>query len=74
MTTEFFAKMQRLNLFIRHKATGDADTLASRLDVHRSTVYHNLKLLRNLGAEISYDRERQTYYYTNGFDLKNYFS
>jgi predicted DNA-binding transcriptional regulator YafY len=74
MTTEFLTQLQRLNLFLRRKATGDADTLASYLDIHRSTVYRNFKLLRKLGAEIDYDRNRQTYYYANGFDLKDFFS
>lgn len=63
-------RIKRLHALIRHKATGTPKDLADRMDVSRSTLFRHLDDLRSLGAPIAYEKDRQTYYYEEPFDLK----
>lgn len=63
-------RLKRLDSFIRRKATGKPDELASRLEMSRSTLFRHIEDLRALGAKITYDKERETYRYEEPFDLK----
>lgn len=63
-------RIKRLHLLIRHKSTGSPSELADRMDVSRSTLFRHLDDLRSMGAPIAYEKDRQTYYYEEPFDLK----
>ena len=56
-------KLDRLDGLIRRKATGSSKQLAARFGCSRRTVYNLLNILRELGAEIRYCKERCSYYY-----------
>ena len=58
-------QLDRIDCLIRRKATGSPNKLANRLCVSRRTVFNLLETLRAFGAEIDYDRHRESYYYTN---------
>lgn len=62
-------QVRRLHDLIRTKATGTPESLARKLDISRATVFRRIDDLRALDAEIDYDRDRMTYYYTEPFDL-----
>jgi len=62
-------QVKRLHEFIRTKSTGSPETLARRLTISRATVFRRLDDLKALGAEIEFDRDRMTYYYTEPYDL-----
>ncbi|MEL7119784.1 MAG: HTH domain-containing protein [Bacteroidota bacterium] len=57
--------LDRIDGLIRRKATGRAIELSDRLKVSERTVYNLLNTLRNLGAEIEYDKKVVSYVYTN---------
>lgn len=57
--------LERLDQLIRLKATGTPAQLASRLEVSERTVYNLVDVLRQLGAEISYNKCRCSYQYDN---------
>ena len=44
--------------------------LAEKLEISVATVYRYLNDLKTQGAPIKYCRNRQSYYYTQPFDLK----
>ena len=60
---------QRINDYIRRKATGTPDEFAKRLKLSRRTLYRHIDELKSLGAEISYCRNTQTFYYEAPFHL-----
>ena len=67
---EHVDRIKRLDSLIRHKATGSPEELADRMDVSRATIFRHLDDLRSVGAPIAYEKDRQTYYYDEPFDLK----
>ena len=62
--------VRRLHYLIQTKATGCPQNLATRLGISRASVFKYLDELRNLGAEIHYLRDRQSYQYENNFKLQ----
>lgn len=52
------------------KSTGSPRELADRMSVSRATLFRHLDDLRSMGAPIAYEKDRQTYYYEEPFDLK----
>ena len=61
---------KRMHGLIQHEATGDPQQFAERLHLCRRQFFNVLDELRDLGAEIRYDRVRCTYFYANDFDLQ----
>jgi len=62
----FFEKIkliERIDQLIKLKATGSARDLARRTNLSKSTVYHILDIMREMGAEIEYCSCRRSYYY-----------
>ena len=58
-------KIARLDYLIRHKATGNPDELAERLDMSRSTLFDLIAYLKEeMNAPIVYDRDRLSYTYS----------
>lgn len=57
--------LDRLDQLIRRKATGNSKALANRLGISFRNVYNLIAILKNLGAQILYCRNRQSFYYAN---------
>ncbi len=57
--------LDRLDQLIRLKATGNSQALADRLGISFRSVYNLIAILKDLGAQIFYCRDRQSYYYAN---------
>jgi len=66
---EHYQLLKRIHEFIRRKGTGRYDAFANRLDIPIASLYRRLDELRMLGAEIIYDRERESYVYRNDFSF-----
>jgi predicted DNA-binding transcriptional regulator YafY len=64
--------LEQMDALIRRQRTGDAESMAARMGISSHQVHHLLDVLKDLGAEIEYRRERQSYCYGN--DLKFTFS
>ena len=67
---ETIDRARRMHGLIQREATGDPQQFAKRLHLCRRQFFNVLDELRDLGAEIRYDRARCTYFYANEFDLQ----
>ncbi len=67
---ETMDRVKRIHDLIQREATGEPQRFAERLHLCRRQFFNVLDELRDLGAEIRYDRIRCTYYYANRFDLR----
>jgi hypothetical protein len=67
-----FESMDRilvLHGLIEKEATGTPDEFAERLHLKRRQLQNILDEIRDHGAEIKYDRIKNTYYYANNFEV-----
>lgn len=62
-------RIQKIHELILSGKTGTPDELARYLNISRRQLYYTLDELRNLGAEISFNRNQKTFCYINGFQL-----
>lgn len=72
MPKRYFERLQTIDYLIRIKGTGKPAQLAKRLRISERTLYEFLKLMKDLGAPIEYDRYKESYYYgeKGGFNIK----
>jgi hypothetical protein len=62
--------LRKINSLIKRKATGSASEFASKLGLSRSGFFYQLKILKDdFEAPISFDRMRNSYYYTRDGEL-----
>lgn len=66
---DYLKQIKRLHSLVERKSTGTPDQLARKLNTSRATVFRRVDDLKGLGAEILYDKDRQTYYYRDPFQL-----
>ena len=66
---KYLERINRMNDLITMKATGNPDEFSQRLNISRRQLYNDLEMLREIGAEIKYDKYRGSYYYGNSFDI-----
>lgn len=59
----YFYRISSIDQLIRQESTGDAQKLATRLGMARSTLFKYLNDMKELGAPIDYCRRRKTFYY-----------
>jgi len=62
-------KLKQLDQLIRLKCTGNPETLAYKLGISKRHVNNYINTLEDLGAEISYNRARETYMYQSKYKL-----
>ena len=67
--SEKLRTVARVDNLIKLKATGNSQTLSKRLGVSRSTLYLIFQIMRELGAEIEYNKFRSTYFYKTEMDI-----
>lgn len=66
---KYLNRINRMNYLITLKSTGSPDEFSQRLNISKRQLYNDLEMLREIGAEIKYDRCRGSYYYENSFDI-----
>jgi predicted DNA-binding transcriptional regulator YafY len=64
MPKYYFDRLDFLHSLIKKRATGAPEQLAKKLNVSERTTFEYIEILRSLGADIKYSRDRQSYYYT----------
>jgi|EndMetStandDraft_4_1072995.scaffolds.fasta_scaffold17448_4 predicted DNA-binding transcriptional regulator YafY len=64
MAKHYFNRLEYLDYLIRLKATGAPDSLAKKLSISVRTAFGYIDILKSLGAPIAYNKEKETYYYT----------
>ncbi|QEH40812.1 HTH domain-containing protein [Chitinophaga sp. XS-30] len=72
MPKRYFERLQTIDYLIRIRGTGNPTQLANRLEISERTLYEFLRMMKDLGAPIEYDRYKETYYYgeKGGFNIK----
>ncbi len=63
-------RLQQLHLRIKNENTGAPKQLAAFMQISQRSVYILINKLRDYNADIKYSRNKETYYYTNAFDLQ----
>ncbi|WP_410478519.1 HTH domain-containing protein [Pedobacter gandavensis] len=63
MPKHYFDKLEYLDRLIYCKSTGAPDYLAKKLNISKRTVFDYINILKSLGAEVKYCRQKKTYYY-----------
>ncbi len=71
---KYIDRLKHMDSLLRRNATGTPGQFASKLGISRSTLYDNLKELKQLGAQIEYCKYMETYYYKDGCKLYISFS
>lgn len=56
-------RLEYANFLIKKKATGDLETFAKKMNLSTRSVSELISQMREMGAAISYDRQRKSYYY-----------
>ena len=63
-------RLQQLHLRIKNENTGRPKQLAALMQISERSVYLLMHQLKDYNADIRYSRNKETYYYTNDFDLQ----
>jgi predicted DNA-binding transcriptional regulator YafY len=63
MPRTFIARFKRIDYLIQHKETGTSEALAQKLDVSKRTAKEFIAIMRELGAPIYFDKQRNSYCY-----------
>ncbi len=63
MLKQYLERLQTIDRLIRIKGTGTPKQLANRLNISERSLYEFLGLMKDLGAPISYSKQKQSYYY-----------
>lgn len=72
MPKRYFERLQTIDHLIRIKGTGTPAALAKRMRISERTLFEFLKMMRELGAPIEYDRYKESYFYSEkgGFNVR----
>lgn len=65
-----YTRINRVHYLISLEETGTPERFAKKLQISRRQLYYDLKLLKDLNAEIKYCRSKETFYYENPFEFK----
>ena len=60
---KYIDRLKHMDSLLRRNATGTPEQFARKLGISKSTLYDNLKDLKELGAEIGYCKYLESYYY-----------
>lgn len=66
---KYLNRINRMNYLIAMKATGNPDEFSQRLKISKRQLFNDIEMLRDIGADIKYDRNNGSYYYVNNFDI-----
>ena len=61
---EQIERLQRIDQIIRTESTGSPKEFANKLNISVSTLYELLNCLKQIGADIYYNRYKRSYLYT----------
>jgi predicted DNA-binding transcriptional regulator YafY len=71
MPKQYFVRLQTIDRLIRIKGTGPPRQLAGKLGISERALYDFLELMKDMGAPITYNKNRQSYMYKEdgGFEM-----
>jgi hypothetical protein len=56
-------RLRRLDHLIRQKGTGSPASLARKIGISERSLFDYLKLMKDMGAPVTYSRDAGSYYY-----------
>lgn len=65
-----FIILHKIHKLIKNEHTGSLEQIAQRFDMPRTNLNRRLEQLREMGAQIEYLREINSYVYTNHFEFE----
>lgn len=68
-TIKNLERLQQLHLLIETECTGSPKELSRKMAISERLVYSLIDQLKSLNAKILYNRNRQTYFYCEAFQL-----
>ena len=69
MSIKKITRLEYINDLITIRSTGTAMGLAKRLHVSKMTIYRDIELIRELGADIEFEKNQNTFFYVEKFTL-----
>ncbi len=66
---DYQERIKRLYRLIKQERTGSRNDLANKMRLSRRTITNYISELKSLGADIQYDKGRNTYFFNNSFVL-----
>jgi hypothetical protein len=66
---KYVRRLERMDDLIRRKSTGNAKSFAGKLGISPSQIKEEINQMRQLGAKISFCRQRNSYVYENNCRL-----
>ena len=62
---KYIERLRRMDLLISLMATGTPVEFAEKIGIRRSTLFESIQEMRELGVDIKYSHDRQSYYYAD---------
>ena len=66
---ETIDRLNRMHQLIKREGTGTPDEFAERFNIKRRQLYNILDEFKDYGAEIKYNRVKNSFYYENEFEV-----
>jgi predicted DNA-binding transcriptional regulator YafY len=66
---ERIERLYAIHKRILQEETGNPEEFAEQMHISRSHLYNLLGELKDYGAKIKYSRNRQTFFYSDDFDI-----
>ena len=63
-------RIRKIHFLICTEKTGSPDVFAKTLHLSRRQLYNELEVIKNLDAPIKYCKKKESYYYSELFDLE----
>ena len=67
---ESLSRIERIDQFVRLKATGTPTQLAQRLRLSERSIFNIIEMMKGMGAPIYYNKVRQSYCYQQDVEFK----
>jgi hypothetical protein len=67
-------RIRQIIQLIKLERTGTPEEFASAMKISKRRLFDHLEIFRDLGVEIDYSKQRNTYYFSNGHELDLHYS
>jgi len=67
---DYLRLLERIHYHIEHKSTGPAGEFARRLGISERTLYRILAEMKDMGAVIQYNADRESFLYENDVSIR----
>jgi biotin operon repressor len=67
---KYIERLRRIDTLVSMMATGAPEEFAEKLGIRRSTLFQSLQEMREMGLDIKYSYNRQSYYYADNRRIK----